>query len=167
MQKLIELFWAIACRKSGPEVVPKSLFLAQVTGAAYLIVQIPLLLRQQVPYQSLVVSTIGDLLILCAFTWLLLRLTGKSERLMQTLTALFGVGVLISIVAIPVGFMMYALSETDIFILPFLALLGILIWSVLAAGHIFACALSRAPLEGIVIALFYYVINYQLIQFLL
>jgi len=167
MQKLIELFWAIACRKRGPEDVPKSVFLMQLTALGYIIVQVPLLLRQNVAPAEIFLSVVADILILVVFTWALLRLTGKSTRLLQTLTALFGTGVVIGAAAIPVGFLMYALVETDLLLLPGLALLAILIWSVLVAGHIYAQALSRSAPEGIVISLLYFLINYQLIQFVL
>jgi len=167
MLKFLQGFWEIARFRSGPESLPASVFLAQLTFAAYIGIQLPLLFIQTGAGMRPLVSGFADALVLTAFTWTLLRLTGKSSRFIQTVTALYGTGVIISLVAFPVGALVLGSGSGNVPLLAALALLGILIWSVLVAGHIFSRAISRTMVEGVVISLVYFVLNYQIIQMLL
>jgi len=163
MRKLLELYWWIACFRKGPEDVPASPFLAQLTALVYVLVQLPLVFTAQGNGIRVIVNSIGDLVILVVFTWLLLKIRSKPERFLQTATALLGTGVIISIIAVPLGILALNAAGTEAAFAPSMGLLIIIIWSVGIAAHIFSRAMSRPMIEGIAISLVYFIINYQLI----
>ena len=165
MLKLLELFWLIARRKLGPEDVPSSLFLLQSTVFAYMVLQVPLLWRQGSITVAAGISVVADVVFVFLFAWVLLRITGKLPRYLQTMTAFFGTGSVITILALPITYFYLSIPEgSELLVLPFLALIGIVIWSVIVNAHIFSRAISRSLFEGVAIALLYFVINFQLLE---
>jgi hypothetical protein len=111
------------------------------------------------------ISIVADIAIISAFVWVLLRFTGKLPRYQQTLTAFFGTGCVITLVALPITYFYLSVPEgSELLVLPFLGLIAIIIWSVIVNAHIFSRALSRSLPEGVALALLYFVINFQLLE---
>jgi hypothetical protein len=96
MLKLLELFWLIARRKLGPEDIPISTMLLQITVVIYAVLQVPLLWRQGGISAATGLSIVADAVIISAFVWVLLRITGNLSRYLQTLTAFFGTGSIVT-----------------------------------------------------------------------
>lgn len=165
MLKLLELFWLIARRKLGPEDIPISTMLLQITVVIYAVLQVPLLWRQGGISASTGLSIVADAVIISAFVWVLLRITGNLSRYLQTLTAFFGTGSIVTLVALPITYFYVSVPEgSELLILPFMALIAILIWSVIVNAHIFSRAISRSLAEGVAIALLYFFINFELLE---
>jgi len=165
MLKLLQLYWLIARRKLGPEDVPVSPFLLQMTILVYALLQLPLLWRQSGITPGALFSIVADVLILSGFVWVLLRMTSKSERYIQTVTAFFGTGCIVTLVALPITFLYLNTPEdSEQILFLYFALLGVIIWSVTINAHIFSRAVSRTMAEGIVLSLFYFVINFQVLE---
>ncbi len=165
MLKLLELFWLIARRKLGPEDVPASSFLLQLTALAYMALQLPLLWRQNSITLPALLSVLADVAIISVFLWLVLRVTGKSARYLQSLTAFFGTGCVITLVALPITYFYLAVPDgSDLLLFPYLGLIGVIIWSIIVNAHIFSRALSRSLAEGVAISVMYFLINFQLLE---
>lgn len=161
MLAIIQAWFYIALRRLGPEDLPQSGLLLLVSGVAYLLLQMVVALPFYgvSPQLGLVVG--ADLLLLTLFAWLLLRFVGRPERLMQTLSALFGTGALLTLFVLPFNYWWdaTATSETGP-LLPAMAILFIIVWSLIVNGHILARALSAPFRLGVLIALGYFFINY-------
>jgi len=167
MLKLLELFWLVARRRLGPEDIPVSAFLLQITGVAYMVLQAIMLWRPsgEGVTAAAVISIVADVVIISAFVGLLLRFTGNLPRYQQTLTAFFGTGCIITLTALPITYFYLSVPEgSEVLVLPFLGLIAIIIWSVIVNAHIFSRAISRSLPEGVALALMYFVINFQLLE---
>ena len=165
MLRLLELFWLIARRKLGPEDVPSSRFLLKLTVCAYMVLQVPLLWRQGGITPAAGVSILADVVIVFLFVWVLLWVTGNVSRYQQTMIAFFGTGFLVTLLALPITYFYLSIDKAnELLVLPFLALIGILIWSIIINAHIFSRAISRSLFEGVAIALLYFIINFQLLE---
>jgi hypothetical protein len=102
MLKLLQTFVDIALWRKGPQDLPASRFLAMLTLAVFVVasfVQVQLLgLR----LRTVVVVVAVDVIMMVLWPWLVLTFFDRSQRFMQTLTAMLGVGVLLAIVDIVV-----------------------------------------------------------------
>ena len=95
-----------------------------------------------------------DLLMTAAAPWVLLALLGLRNRYLQTLTAMFGTGALLTLLSLPCNLWRAQLGEdAPAAAVPNALLFGILIWSLVVNGHIYARALSRPFTAGIIIAI--------------
>ena len=111
--------------------------------------------------------TILDILVLVTFTWVLLRLTTKPARLVQTLTALCGTGTVLGVVALPLTIQAASIDEGDA--VPGLLVLGwllMLVWSIAVQANIFRHALSSAYRIGLLAAGLHTVLIITLVEML-
>ena len=158
----------IALRKLGPEDLPDSRFLLGLTLVAYLALQVPLAWLAYGPTDA-IWTTIGlSILLMVAFLWVLLRLTGHPSRFRQTLTALLGTGALLSCVAIPFG--LWRASTPDVqaaSALPSLFMFALMLWSLAIDGHILSRALSRPFAIGLMVSVAYFFVHSTILYELL
>ena len=92
VQKFLRIFLDIVLWRRGPQDLPVSSLLLAVTVAAYVAVSVVQLALLDEAASSWLFFLVVDPLLLGAWIWLLLRLYGKSERFLQTATAVFGAG---------------------------------------------------------------------------
>jgi len=161
LQALVKPFWQIALFRAGPDSLPDSRPLLALAMAAYMAIDIMVILalypRHALP--PLLLVDVGFLILWCAG---LLRLFGFGARLQQTLTALFGTGALLQLLAFPFSAWPVFGTGVDIpLLLRALVSVGILLWSVSVYGHIFAQAVSRTLGVGIAFAIIYFIVIYQ------
>ncbi len=160
MQALIAAFVRIALRQAGPDCLPASGFLVLVVGASYALLQ---LITGWVDYgihPRLGLVIVVDLALLAAFAWAVLRVGGKTSRFPQTLTALFGTGILLSLINLP--FSLWRAGSVPGEQLPAITVavgLALVIWSVIIGGHIYARALSQTYAVGLLIAVLHLFVN--------
>lgn len=100
--------------------------------------------------------TLLEVLLLMLFIYILLRLTHKTRRWPQTMTAIFGTGIIISLFSIPLYYFggrgdAQALVQN----LSVLFLLGLIVWNILVMAHILKHALQIHMLAGVMIMLGY------------
>jgi hypothetical protein len=161
MQAILQAFWQIALFREGPESLPDSRPLLLLAAAAYIAIDVMVILALY-PTQALpplLLVDVGFLVLWCAG---ILGLFGLKNRLRQTLTALFGAGALLQLLAFP-------LSAWPSFGIPFeipwllrvLVSVIILLWSVAVYGNIFARALSKSLGIGIAFAIIYFIVIYE------
>jgi hypothetical protein len=160
LQALFSAFLQIAMRRAGPDCLPASFFLLVAVAATYALAQF---VTGWVGYgfqPRLILAVLVDLGLSAAFTGVVLRIGGQAARYTQTLTALFGTGVILTLANLPFGMWLDAVPEGSpqpAFALA--AVLGLLFWSVMIGGHIYARALSASSAVGLLIAVLYLFIN--------
>lgn len=110
-------------------------------------------------YQQIAISVVFGLL----FTYAALVLRNAQERFMQSATAIFGVD---AVIALPVALATFELGEQSPAQAPTTAFIILLLWlwNISVLGHIFRHALDiRLPL-GILVAIFYSFLGFQVVQ---
>ncbi len=161
MIKLFTLFLEICAFKKGPQDVPAAKALLQLMTLLYMAISFLVLILNIDATTALMQALVETMLVL-GFPWLLLSLAKKPARYLQTVTALLGCDILISLCALP------ALSSLSVQPTPlgFAAVIMLMIWNWLVTGHIFKQALSQPFLFGIGVALLYFLLSYQVIGLL-
>ncbi len=160
MLAYIQAFINIALRRSGPEDLPDSGFLLGVTLAVYLATQVPLALIAYGPTEVLVSTVAASLLLLFGGLWVLLRLTGHRARYQRTVTAMLGIGALLSVLSLPFSLWRQSMLETATGVaMPSTFLFAIMLWSIVIDGHILARALSRPYGIGLLVAIVYFFLH--------
>ena len=97
--------------------------------------------------------TVLDTVVLVVFTWLVLRVMGRSARFVQTLTAVAGTGALLGLVAMPLVLQASRANQGDgqtgTLVLGWLVML---VWSITVQANIFRHALSTRYGAGLLVA---------------
>lgn len=157
-QSLIKALFDITLLRKGPDVIPHSfvlLFLSIVLWVCSGLAAIPLVAGYD---ETQFVQGLfnGGLGILCYSA--IVVISGHSDRLLQTLTAIIGCGALIWIAFVAVfALFLPFLGEFPTYVIATL----IIFWSVPVEGHIIARAIDRHWYFGIAIAMIVFV--FQLI----
>ena len=116
------------------------------------------------PHLSLL-SAITDSLLLALMSASLLYLSKYPARLRQTLTALFGTGVVLNLIGIPLIFWFHWAQQTESEIgLPGIFLLCLFAWSLSVTAHILRHALSTYFSIGLGLAFVFSVISIEVIN---
>jgi hypothetical protein len=150
----------IALRRLGPEHLPDSAFLLQLTLVLYVLSQLPLAWIAYGPTAASVTTIAAVILLRIGFVWVLLRLTSFRSRFRQTLTALLGIGALLSLATLPFSVWHEAtLNAQPPNLVPTAVILMIMLWALAIDGHILARALSRPFAVGLVVAVAYFFIH--------
>ncbi len=103
----LQLYVRMSLFRSSPANLPYSPSCILLSAIAYSLVGI-LLLHDHRSLPSIVGQVVVEILILSAISYTILRFSKKTERLLQTLSALIGVNLVISMVGLPI---MYLLPE--------------------------------------------------------
>ncbi|MCP3869096.1 MAG: hypothetical protein GY703_13535 [Gammaproteobacteria bacterium] len=151
--------------RTGPQALPSSSFLLLVCAFLGLITGALVVVGT---FGSIITSLFAqllDLLMLTGLVWGLLSSKGLIERFIQTLTALFGCGVLINLVTMPLP-TLGPEDATGAEVAPIVVLLYlvIIIWSIVVVGHIMRHALNTTLPGGIVIAFGYFFMVHYTVQ---
>ncbi len=97
--------------------------------------------------------TLLDVLLMVVFAWVILRVTGKTQRFVQTLTSLAGTGMILGLAALPLVQLAASAHRnnepmTDLV----LGWLMLLVWGISVQAHIFRHALSVRFGTGLMLA---------------
>lgn len=147
MSRLLKTFLEIVVWRKGPQDLPASKMLAWLVLFAYIAVEfVGVRMFDLNPRAALVIIGV-DVLMLSAWLWLVLAFFGRQQRFMQTLTATFGVGVLILLLDIAMRLLQLALglgeAPAGSWPLAHFAIIA------LVMGRIFMHALDRGLITGI------------------
>ena len=111
--------------------------------------------------------TFADTLVMVLFAWAVLLLAGKSQRLVQTLTALAGTGTLLGLPGVPLVWQAAHSQQTGG---PSAAIVSgwlvLLVWTVAVEAHIFRHALSTRYGFGLMISGLHAVIDIYTLELL-
>ena len=147
------LSWLQQCLlRRAPQADPVSKTALGWSLVAYLTMDL-LQARTSSDWQTSLGMTTLDTLIMILFSWSVLRLTNKTARYMQTLTALAGTGAVLGLVGLP---LIRQAAQAHIDEGPAGALvlgwLMLLVWSISVQAHIYRHALSMRYGAGLLVA---------------
>jgi hypothetical protein len=141
---LLRLYCHIAIWRQGPQDLPAVGILLPLTIGAYVLVSA--LLGAALPPQrpDWLAELAADVAFVALWYWLLLRIARRSERYLQTATALFGFQTVLAVPSIVSVWLVQRYAEDPLWQAPvYLAALAMLIWTVLGLGHILRATLER------------------------
>lgn len=172
MQTLIRLFIDIALHRKGPQDVPAAGSMLGLALLAYLMLGVATLWPSARSVNLLAGQLALDLGLTVLIFGGLLAVTGRTERVTQTLSALFGTGALLSALALPFvwvavrvladgapveGMELPALLST-------MGLFVLLLVSLLVTGHILRHALDWSYSAGVLAAVVYFALSVGLFR---
>ncbi|MEZ5560689.1 MAG: hypothetical protein R3E86_19350 [Pseudomonadales bacterium] len=151
MKALLDLFWQICLLRRTPAHVPTMPWFVAAVIAANLTCSALLstALNAEIPLLTVLTSIVVGQTTTAGLAWLLLNFSGRADRFLTTITALFGCDLIITAcfaLLVPVAGLLGAAGNA-------LLLLGFLIWSVAVAGFILHRALEVRLGAGIAIGL--------------
>ena len=158
---LIVVIIDICLFKRGPQDVPASWLLFGLALIAYLIVG-ELLLMVEANWLEAALQALMEAGLLLGFCWVVLYLTGKAPRFLQTATALLATDAIISTPG--ALFLQWWAARPEIRLFQ-MALFALMIWHIAVVTHILRHALSRPVVYGAVLAVLYIVVTYQIMSF--
>lgn len=151
MLKLLQTFIDIALWRKGPQDLPASHFLATLVLLVYIAISFVQVHLFDMQLRTAVLVIAVDVAMLTGWLWLVLVFFGRRQRFVQTVTALLGVGTLLSLVDILIRVVQLALgSGTE---LAHLWLLVRFFAIALIMGRIFMHALDRGLLTGMALTI--------------
>jgi len=139
MYAYLTLLFNICLFKKGPQDIPQSSLLFRFSIIGFAIISY-LLIQLSVDSFNALLQASAELSIIISFTGLLLTITNKLNRFLQTASALIGTDALISLFAMPV---IATLSLDNSNILASLVMLALMIWSWLVTAHIVRHAINK------------------------
>lgn len=159
MQQFLRIFLDIVLWRRGPQDLPVSGLLLGLTVAAYVVVSAAQLALLGETPATWLFFVIVDPVLLAAWTWLVLRIYGRTERFAQTATAVFGTSALLGLaVYLPIQFLLSALgADAESGLAQILALLLVVAFA-LVTGRILKLATETNMVTGIAIALTYFLL---------
>jgi hypothetical protein len=141
---LARLYFAIAIWRRGPQDLPAVGILLPLTIAAYVLVSAVVGELLPALHPGWLVQVAGDALFVAAWYWLLLAISRRRERYVQTATALFGLQTVLAAPSMAVVWLLQRFTADASLRVPvYLAALALAIWTLAAIGHILRSALER------------------------
>ncbi|HEX4388197.1 MAG TPA: hypothetical protein VH109_06195 [Steroidobacteraceae bacterium] len=141
MRELVRLFTDITLLRRGPQDLPASPLLLVLTIGAYLVLFLlasAIAPRQQLPAQGVLYAAFT-----VAWYAVLLRLVGRPERTLQTLTGLFAVQLVLSPLQLGADVLLLRFPQDSPTALPIVtAAFVIVIWLIIASSRIVKAALE-------------------------
>jgi len=155
LSTISKAFLDICLLKKGPEDLPKSSVLLFLCLFMYTLIDV-LLTVQSRPFEYALMVSLVDVGFLLLVTSLILKQHQKLDRWHQTMTALFGTGVILGIFIFPLVFgsgqNQYEAWVQQMIVFLFLIMV---IWNVAVLAHIVRHAISTSMGIGIMIAILY------------
>lgn len=164
MQQLLQAYADILLRRRGPDTLPDSRFLLQLTFVAYCASNLLALLvegslRRQ--FASASFAVLFDAVLLCLWFGVLLGAAGYPQRLRRVLSAALGCGALVGLYMLPVIAVMKLVPRIQS--VAVLAYFALLFWYAMALGHIVARAMEIHPLAGLGFSVFYIIASFLIV----
>jgi len=167
MPYLIRTFWEICLLQKAPQDVPYSrglLLLLLLAGFLVDNLNLNIALPEIAIVSVIVVVCLHTVLLLGSLS-ILLTLMGYRARVFQTLTALVGTGIIISLLALPVLLIVSRIASDPGYFGLILLILNI--WSLLITAHILRHALSIGFLLAGLLAFGYFMLSIKLVDVML
>jgi len=141
---LVRLFCQISIWRQGPQDVPAVGILLPLTICAYVLVS-ALLGKLLPPQRPDWLAQLGlDVAFVALWYWLLLRIARRSERYLQTAVALFGLQTVLAVPSIISVWLVQRYAADPLWQAPvYIAAVAVLIWTLVAVGHILHATLER------------------------
>ncbi len=156
MQNLLSLFWDICLLRRGPQDVPHSRALLAILVLAGFLVDL-LFFTWQAAFAHALAFVAASLAAMVGVITVLLGGLGYRRRVVQTLTAMLGAGLVFSALALPA---LIAVSVAPAIRGPMVLLtLALNLWSLVVTAHILRHALSVHLLPAALLAVGYFYLH--------
>lgn len=164
LKQFVLLFWNICTLTKGPQILPVSVLLLTLTIIVNTLLDvINLSVIVEAKWSVILILSLsytGGLIVsLSVIMWIM----KYQQRILQTLTALFGSGAIISVFALP--FLLMTRTSPDEPSIFSIFILSINIWSLAVTAHIFRHALSISLLLAWVLAFGYFLLGFTVSDF--
>lgn len=168
MSALLSNLVAIVLLRRGPQDLPASQAVLGGLAAVYVLIGTLVIGPRVGDLMVALAQNVTDMAVLFLYTWGLLGMAGRPERVTQTLSAIVGANVLFSLIAWP---LMLALPPMDAetAVAPGgvgMLLLAVLFWNLAVVGQIYRHALSLRVGLGVLAALGYFVLSTAVVSLL-
>ncbi len=159
MLALVAAFIDIIMHRRGPEDLPSSKFLLTLVLVTYLSVGFLVIGISERWPRALAILAVDATLYLI-FIKLLLVLNNFRGRFLQSTTALLGIYTLFNLAALPFLLWLERANDTDVLpLLPYGALIALLLWSLDVSAFIFSRAISKPYVAGVAIVIGYFLFS--------
>jgi len=153
MKEIIQLFTQIALLRRGPQDLPASLLLLVISITGYFGVSF-LVSYLMPPIKGWLAHLVVDVVFTLAWYVVLLRLAGRSERTLQTTTAVFGFQAVLSPLLIISEWLMLRFAQDATWQLPVAIMwLMLVIWVIAANSHVVKAALEWSSAASVVLVI--------------
>ena len=172
LRRLLDRFLAICLLRAGPQDLPESRFLLGLATLAYAVAGLVLTLGQPSLFGT-VLLTVTDLVLTAGLLYALLWSRSLTTRLTRSLTAVFGCGALLEMLAIPiVAWQGSSLDGVGVAVSNALLFSSLLLWlwlfwNLVVLGHILAQTLGTRFIIGMGLALVYTYLSINISRILL
>jgi len=158
MLELVRRVVYVALSLRGPDSLPGSRAMLALCLAPWVAISVisNLLVFSSDPGAALL-GVLLELMLLAGYSWLVLQLAGKPERLPQTLAALVGAQAVIAGAALPLAYFSASLDEPPLILQS--AEFAFIAWWLVAMANIFSQAVGRSLLSGVLLALGHFVLS--------
>ena len=159
MLHFLKAFLDIVLWRRGPQDLPASRLLLWLTAAAYVAVSIAQLTLLEEPAAAWLVFVALDPVLLTAGVYLLLQLFGKTDRFLQTATAVLGTGVVLGLcMFLPVQWLLTQAAVPPESTAAGLIALGMVVIFALVTGRILKLATESNLFTGVTLSLMYFLL---------
>ena len=159
MLHFLKAFLDIVLWRRGPQDLPASRLLLWLTAAAYVAVSIAQLALLEEPAAAWLVFVVLDPVLLTAGVYLLLKLFGKTDRFLQTGTAVLGTGVVLGLcMFLPVQWLLTQAGVPPQSTAAGLIALGMVVIFALVTGRILKLATESNLFTGVTLSLTYFLL---------
>ena len=164
MDKILAQFWAMCILKAGPQDLPASRFLATATSLVYTFLSVVFYL-DRLKFATALAAGMVDFALMAVLSYLILWVRLLGSRWLQTLTALAGTGIILTIIALAIEYSLAFLPNVQV-AADLVSIFGIvqLAWSAVIISHILRHALSVRPLLAAVFTAVYIYIALNVIR---
>jgi cytochrome bd-type quinol oxidase subunit 2 len=167
LSTISKAFFDICLLRKGPEDLPKSSVLLVLSLFIYTFIDV-LLTVQSRPFEYALMVSLVDVGFLLLVTSLILKQHQKLDRWYQTMTALFGTGVILGIFIFPLVIFSGVQNEYEAWLqqINIILFLIIVVWNVAVLAHIIRHAISTSRGIATMIAVLYILMSSLLITML-
>ncbi len=163
MFELIVLFFDICMLKKAPQDLPYSANLLKILVVINIFINF-LLSNIGISWFDALMKAVAGVLLMTVFSWASLFFVKKLGRFCQTMSALLGTDIIISIFSLP------AIASTAINqagLLAFLMMIALIVWYWVVTGHIMRNALEENFSFSLGLAFLYLLVSYQVTDFII
>ncbi len=167
MTNLINLFVNLCLLKTKPQDLPVSEFLVLLLAAVHLVGGTLVIIVSFGSFFSALLAQLLDIVLVVLVFKITLQLTGKPERFLQAAAALFGSGILINMVSVPLLLLMPEVSVEgqEAVSGPWALLYLILImWAITIGAHIVRHTFDIPFAAGVIFSVGYFLLINALLQ---
>ena len=159
MLHFLKAFLDIVLWRRGPQDLPESRLLLWLTAAAYVAVSIAQLTLLEEPAAAWLVFVVLDPILLTTGVYLLLRLFGKTDRFVQTVSAVLGTGVVLGLgMFLPVQWLLAQAAVPPGSTAAGMVALGMVVIFALVTGRIVKLATDSNLFTGVTLSLTYFLL---------